>query len=151
MPNIEVKEFINAPIQSVWNVISDVEGYPSIMDSVKKIEVIENLENHIVAKWEVELKGSLLRWTEREELYPSTYRIEFHQIDGDLECFDGYWQLHEFSPGITEAILMINFEIGIPMLKEMLDPVASRALKENSRKMLLSLGPSVDVEVGVEL
>ncbi|MNY71707.1 hypothetical protein D3C86_2101090 [compost metagenome] len=40
---------------------------------------------------------------------------------------------------LTRAVLSIRFEIGIPMLREMLDPIAERALIENSRLMLRSL------------
>jgi hypothetical protein len=36
-------------------------------------------------------------------------------------------------------VLSVRFDIGIPMLSEMINPVAERAIKENSRLMLASL------------
>jgi hypothetical protein len=35
--------------------------------------------------------------------------------------------------------LSVYFDIGIPMLSEMLNPVAERAVRDNSRNMLLSI------------
>lgn len=139
MPTIEVKKHLEAPIQQVWSLISDLEGYPLLMDPVKKLEVIDRHGNELTARWEVELKGSILRWVEREIHDPARYRIDFNQIEGDLERFEGYWQLRPVGDDKTEASLQIRFEIGIPMLKDMLDPVASRALTENAHKMLTSL------------
>lgn len=139
MPIVEVKEVINRDIARVWERICDVDSYGDFMQPVRSVRTISTDGDHSVVEWEVILKGSLMNWTESETRFPDRYRVEFEQIDGDLERFVGFWQLTALADTVTEAVLTIDFEIGIPMLRDMLDPVAERALRENSRQMLVSL------------
>jgi ribosome-associated toxin RatA of RatAB toxin-antitoxin module len=143
MPIVEVKELIRAPIEDVWALICDVQAYPRLMEPVLSLTVLEEGDGWLTTAWEVELKGSILKWTEREERDHARHYIAYRQIEGDLEEFEGFWRLRETEDGVTEAVLAVRFEIGIPMLREMLDPVAERAIRENARKMLASLAPSL--------
>lgn len=140
MPLVEVNEQLEVPADRVWELVRDVEAYPRLMEPVRSLRVLEEGPDWVVTAWEVELKGSILKWTEHEQRDEERRRLTYHQIEGDLEQFDGYWQVTELSAEVTEAILIVRFEIGIPMLREMLDPVAERAIRENSRLMLRSLG-----------
>lgn len=139
MPIITVNERLSSPIDEVWKLVENISAYPQFMEPVKKLNVLEEEGCFLTAEWEVELKGSLLKWIEREEKIAEEFRINFQQLSGDLECFEGYWQLNKVSETETEAILSVNFEIGIPMLRDMLNPVAERALRDNAIKMLRSL------------
>ncbi len=139
MPVVRVEEVLNSEIENVWNTLRAVERYPLLMDPVKSIVVVEKGENFAISEWEVVLKGSLLKWLERAEFFPDEYRIQYSQVDGDLQWLRGFWKLRSLSPDVTEAILEIDFEIGIPILQDMLNPIAERALGENARLMLLSL------------
>jgi ribosome-associated toxin RatA of RatAB toxin-antitoxin module len=139
MPIVEVREIIHRDVHTIWERICDVESYPEFMEPVLSIEKLETIGNSDVVKWEVRLKGSILRWTESETRSEDRYRIDFVQVDGDLERFCGFWQLSEITSDQTEAVLYLEFEIGISMLREMLNPVAERALRDNLRLMLRSL------------
>lgn len=143
MPTVEVCQELDAPIDEVWDLICGVEAYRR-MEPVRSLEVLSEGHNWVITRWEVELKGNILIWTQRETRDQQNHRIEYQQLDGDLETFDGYWQLTSTAGGSTEAVLNVHFGIGIPMLSEMLDPVAERALRDNSRKMLLSLSAEKD-------
>ena len=140
MPTVEVTENLSSPVEVTWRLICDEEAYRR-MGPVRSLDVLVDEGDRMTTRWEIELKGSILVWEQREHRDALRRRIEFHQLDGDLERFDGYWQLTERPDGSTDACLSVDFEIGIPMLRDMLDPVASRAIRENSRKMLLSLAP----------
>jgi ribosome-associated toxin RatA of RatAB toxin-antitoxin module len=141
MPRIKVTEILDAPIKDVWELICDLDSYPRIMDPVRSIKILSKGKDWTLVGWEVELKGSILRWTEREDRYPQNYRVVYEQVDGDLEMLQGHWELREIDGNRTEATLEIEFEIGIPMLRDMLNPIAERALRENARIMLRSLQP----------
>nr|WP_315463282.1 SRPBCC family protein [uncultured Rhodoferax sp.] len=144
MPLIVVKERIEEPIAKVWELVKNIEDYPKFMKPVREVKVLSRKGDITEAEWEIELKGSLLRWSERETCLPGDYRIEFAQIEGDLEKFEGHWDLKSVSPGATEVELQVEFEIGIPMLRDMLNPVAEKALRENAITMLRSFHtPSV--------
>lgn len=142
MPLVEVNERLHVPAARVWDLVRDVEAYPRLMEPVRSLKVLDEGPNWVVTAWEVELKGSILKWTEHEERDDERRRLTYRQIEGDLDQFDGYWQVTELSPELTEAVLVVRFEIGIPILRDMLDPVAGKAIRENSRLMLRSLGPA---------
>ena len=143
MPSVEVDETIRAPIREVWALICNAEAYKQ-MDPIESLEVVEEGPNWAIWRWEVKLKGSILIWTQRDTRREEDFRLEFHQLDGDLETFQGFWQLESLGDRQTRAILSVQFEIGIPMLSEMLDPVAVRAIRNNSHSMLSSLVQQTD-------
>lgn len=145
MPLVNVQVDLDAPIVKIWEQLVDLNNYPKIMEPVQSIRVIKEVDNYSEVEWEVLLKGSILKWIEMEVRKPTEYIIEFSQISGDLEKFNGYWSLSSLNDAHTRATLFIDFEIGIAMLKDMLDPVAEKALTDNSRKMLLSFGSEVIV------
>jgi coenzyme Q-binding protein COQ10 len=136
---VEVTEVTPLPIEQVWNVVNDVESYPRLMDHVRSLEVLERGPNFRVTAWEVDLKGCVMRWVEREEIDPERYRIEYRQTKGDLAVFEGYWQLQQLPDQTCQTMLSVQFDIGIPMLSEMLNPIAERTIRDNSQKMLNSL------------
>ena len=136
---VEVIEITPLPVERVWTVVNDVESFPRLMDHVRSLEVLERGPNYRVTAWEVDLKGCTMRWVEREDIDPERYRIEYRQIKGDLAVFEGYWQLERLTDQTSRTILSVRFDIGIPMLSEMLNPVAERTIRDNSQKMLASL------------
>jgi ribosome-associated toxin RatA of RatAB toxin-antitoxin module len=139
MPLVEVAETITAPLNRVWDVVNDVESYPRLMEHVHSLRIVERGDGYRLLEWVVELKGCVMRWIEREDLLPDRHRIEYRQLEGELAEFEGFWQLEPLGESATRVTLSVRFEIGIPMLSEMLNPVAERAIRDNSRNMLMSL------------
>jgi ribosome-associated toxin RatA of RatAB toxin-antitoxin module len=88
------------------------------------------------SSWSVLLKGSVLEWVEDEVIDHERRTVDFHQVDGDLERFSGSWVVAAADGDVSLVRLTVDFEIGIPLLADMLNPVAVRALRENSERML---------------
>lgn len=143
MPQVEVIEVMPAPLDRVWSVVNDVKSYPRLMDHVRSIKILENGADFRMLAWEVDCKGFIMRWTEREEIDWERRRINFHQTKGDMAQFEGYWQFEPLDAESCRVSLSVQFDMGIPMLSEMLNPVAERAIRDNSRKMLLSIASEV--------
>lgn len=118
----------------VWPTLVNFERYPELMADVIKVEVLERTDTTMVSSWEVLLNGSSFTWTERDVLTAPTL-IEFEQIDGDLEIWKGKWELIREDGRLTAA-LTVDFDIGIPSLSEILDPIGERAIRANCRQML---------------
>lgn len=144
MPLVEVAEVISAPVHRVWELVNDIESYPRLMEHVRSARIVERGPNYRVSAWEVNLKGCIMRWVEREETDSATCRIEYRQIEGEMAVFEGYWQLERLTDDTTRATLSVQFDIGIPLLSQMLNPVAERAIRDNSRNMLLSLASEAE-------
>jgi ribosome-associated toxin RatA of RatAB toxin-antitoxin module len=137
VPRVDIDRDISAPIKRVWDVLVDVESYGKSMDNVRWSRIVGSGDEHIRrAEWSVLLKGSILEWQEEEHLLRDSHEVVFKQLHGDLEFFDGCWKLEELGPDQTRAHFEVEFEIGIPMLAEMLNPAVQRSLRENCDQML---------------
>lgn len=139
MPKVQVELSIDADADAVWRAVHAVEAYPRYMESVRSVEIVADDGTSRTTAWSVLLKGSVLEWSEAERVDANRRRIEFNQLDGDLDRFDGHWQVTPEGAARTRVELDIAFEIGIPLLAQMLDPVAVRAIRDNSVQMLRGL------------
>jgi ribosome-associated toxin RatA of RatAB toxin-antitoxin module len=139
MPLVEVEALIPASVQRVWQLVNDVESYPALMEPVLSLDLLESGDGYRITAWKVDLKGCVMRWVEREDTDSERFRIDYRQVEGDLEQFEGHWQLRQVSASETSVALAVRFEIGMPLLADMLNPIAERAIQENSRSMLRSL------------
>ncbi|KJY43423.1 hypothetical protein VR41_03385 [Streptomyces sp. NRRL B-1568] len=140
MPRVEVELYIAAPPAQSWAAVVDVESYPECMDSVQSVKVVEqNGPQERTTAWSVHLKGSVLEWVEAERIDDEARRFDFHQVSGDLAHFVGHWAVRPADDGGSLVSLDVEFDIGIPLLAEMLNPVAATALRENAEQMLTAL------------
>ncbi|MGY5128287.1 type II toxin-antitoxin system RatA family toxin [Streptomyces nigrescens] len=149
MPLVHVEIHIAAPPEDSWNAVVDVESYPACMDSVQSVTVVERSgEDRRTTAWSVHLKGSVLEWVEAEQLDHAARRFDFHQVSGDLAHFIGHWAVQPCDDGGSLVSLTVEFEIGIPLLAEMLNPVAATALRDNAQQMLHALERRLTKTVG---
>lgn len=139
MPIVKSAHTTDQPAPMVWEVLLDCEAFPSYMTEVRSVRLLSDDGKRRVGRWSVLLKGSELEWEEEEFVDHERRRIDFRQLEGDLDYFTGYWQVTETPEG-TVVELNVDFDIGIPLMAEMLNPVAARALEENSRAILGQLG-----------
>ncbi|MEU6483698.1 SRPBCC family protein [Streptomyces sp. NPDC046887] len=140
MPLVQVEIPIAAPPEASWRAVVDVESYPGCMDSVRSVTVVEQSgADERTTAWSVFLKGSQLEWVEAERLDHTARRFDFHQVSGDLAHFVGHWGVRPSEDGGSLVSLTVEFDIGIPLLAEMLNPVAATALRENAEQMLHAL------------
>ncbi|MFK0190851.1 type II toxin-antitoxin system RatA family toxin [Kitasatospora sp. NPDC090308] len=140
MPHVEVELPVAAAPEDAWPVVVDVLGYPDCMESVDSVELVEQPdERHRTTAWSVRLKGSVLRWTEAEVIDHAARRFDFEQASGDLGAFTGHWSVSPAPGGGSTVALHVDFDIGIPLLAEMLNPVAADALRESAAQMLGAL------------
>lgn len=139
MPVVRTQHTTDCPVDQVWKVLLDCEAFPGYMPEVREIKILKEDGDWRWSRWAVLLKGSELEWDERERIDHDAHRIEFEQVEGDLAYFTGYWQVST-SPEGTVVELSVEFDIGIPLMAEMLNPVAARALEDNSRAILDQIG-----------
>lgn len=137
MPVVTVEVAVRAPFRLVWSAVVDISSYPSYMENVRSVTIHEaTTAEGRRSSWSVLLKGSVLEWVEDEVVDHDQMVVTFHQVDGDLEHLAGHWAVVEVADGTARVVLVVDFEIGIPLLADMLNPVAERALRENSKRML---------------
>jgi ribosome-associated toxin RatA of RatAB toxin-antitoxin module len=124
-------------IEHAWDVVSGFESYPAVMPNVLEVRFLERAGSQAISAWRILLDGIELTWEERDTFEPLR-RIRFEQVDGDLEMFRGAWLLTEIGGGVRVE-LSVEFDLGIPSLAAVLDPIAVRAIESNSHSMLAAI------------
>ena len=146
MPHVDVHLPIAAPADEAWRAVTRLEDYAGYMENVESVTVLgETADGTRTSAWSVLLKGSVLEWVEEDELDEATRTMSFTQTSGDLDEFRGYWRVEDQGDGTSVVTFSVTFEIGIPLLADMLNPVASKALRENSEHMLQAIERRITV------
>jgi ribosome-associated toxin RatA of RatAB toxin-antitoxin module len=137
MPEVSLDLDIRAPMDTVWAAVLDIERYPDLMTNVVSVHIEEwEAPTTRRSEWGMIIKGATLVWRDREFIDHDEHSVRFTQVSGDLEAFEGAWELSEKEPALVHVKLRIAFEIGVPLLAPMLNPVAKRALYDNCVEML---------------
>ncbi|MGC9379414.1 aromatase/cyclase [Streptomyces sp. MH13] len=128
----------------VYRRITDFRRYPEYSDTFREVHVEPPLpDGTTVSDWTVEFRGGLMRWRERDTYSPETCSLAFEQLSGDFQTFEGSWRC-EPGDGGTLVVFTAAFDLGIPSLAEILDPVAESTVRTNITRVLRGLA---DAEV----
>lgn len=142
MPTVDVELRVPAAPDATWKVVSDIDSYPQYMSDVRSVDIETDATGSVRrSNWSVSLRGSILEWTERDVFDEDARRIEFEQVDGDLARFAGYWQILPVAdrPDASDVRFFVDFDIGIPLLADMLNPIAETSLRDNALRMLAAV------------
>jgi coenzyme Q-binding protein COQ10 len=131
MPAIETEVHVEAPPTAVFEAACAHERYKEYgvkdLISVRTVEP-ESADGQLVTEWVWNLKGARIRYLEREHHDRAGLTITFEQTQGDLKKFAGRWRFLPDGDG-TRFCSQVEFDLGIPMLSGLLDPVAKLVLR----------------------
>lgn len=157
MPLVEEKIAVTGTRDDVFTLISDFPNYPSFMENVKRVTILEEQggeggETRTVTEWVNEVDGRLISWTERDLVRPADNRIDFKLVKGDLKELSGFWSVNPLSNPVAEVEVhfSIYFEFGISMLAPLLHPLLAKKLRENMKQMLQAVKKQVEKEAQPE-
>ncbi|MGN8249172.1 type II toxin-antitoxin system RatA family toxin [Pseudomonas sp. SMV7] len=131
--------------QQVYAAISNFSVYPQLCESVRNIEIETIAEHEVLSHWEVNFHSGILKWQERDVFDRDNLHIHFRQTAGDIEHFSGSWQVSETDGGASIAFRSC-FDLGLPMLADMLDPVARQAIRDNISAIIHGLFPNSQIQ-----
>jgi ribosome-associated toxin RatA of RatAB toxin-antitoxin module len=110
--------------------IAKFEKYPEFVDEVRSVVVHGDAgAESLVSEWDIFFRNGPLRWTEVDYFQPDQRRIVFEQTKGDFDVFRGSWRVIPVADG-CEVVFEATFDFGIPSLAGVLEPIATKVLKE---------------------
>ncbi|KAF5993163.1 MULTISPECIES: type II toxin-antitoxin system RatA family toxin [Streptomyces] len=125
--------------ETAYQRIRDFRRYPEVTETVREVVVHPpHDDGTVVSDWTVRFRNGLMRWSERDAFFPKTRTIGFTQLTGDFELFEGTWRCASGEDG-TAVTFDAVFDLGIPTLAELLDPVADSTLRSNIERILRGL------------
>ena len=129
----------------VFAAVTDVERFPSLCDDVREVHVAV-VDGVRQSKWRVKFRGGILEWTERDAPDYDACTMSFRQVEGDFKEFDGEWRVQPSGSGST-VDFTVRFDLGIPALRTVLEPLAAKSLRTNLSAVLRGLfGPGIELE-----
>ena len=146
MRRIELRARVRGrPAAEVYEILCAMERYPSCASAVRSLSILESSSDRIVSRWDVDLHGGVLRWTEEDRLLPEKFVIQFRQIDGDADHYAGEWGVRDEDDGCS-LWFSAEFDLGMPSLDLTLGPIVEMALRENVRSIVAGLlGDSTEI------
>ncbi|SDZ37993.1 Ribosome association toxin PasT (RatA) of the RatAB toxin-antitoxin module [Saccharopolyspora shandongensis] len=142
MPTVTVESLVPAAMgadaATVFSAICDVERFADQTDEVRSVTVTARQDGTQDSEWAVTFRNGILCWSERDRIDHSARTITFQQLDGDFERFDGEWAVDEFGPD-TIVRFTAHFDLGMPSLAAIIDPIAEEALRASIQAILRGL------------
>ena len=143
MPFVETKTVISGNIDDIYNIVKNMEAYPSFMNDLESVTILEKGADYTLSHWVSNVDGRRIVWTEKDNFYDAEKRITYKQTEGDLKKMEGEWRLAETEQG-TEITLTVDFEFGIPMIAGLLNPILKMKVRDNSENMLAAVKAKVE-------
>ncbi len=129
----------------IYETLCDFERYPQLSPEVRSVNIHSSGDGQMLSTWETNFRRGILRWVERDYFDPAARTIDFEQVEGDIEHFSGRWSV-ETQPEGSLVRFRANFDMGIPDLSSIIDPIAEQALQENIVAIIKGLfGLNVDI------
>lgn len=131
MRSLELKlRSLTADADFAFGRIAEFERYPDFVEEVRSVVVHAGRGGGpLKSDWEIVFRSGPLRWSEVDYFQPDLRRIVFEQMAGDFEVFRGSWQVDAIAGG-CEVTFEATFDFGIPSLAGVLEPIATKVLKE---------------------
>jgi ribosome-associated toxin RatA of RatAB toxin-antitoxin module len=128
----------DADADEVFARVQDFPSYPRYTDAVREVTIEGTDEAGTTSDWSVNFRGGILRWRERDKPDPVARTIDYEQVEGDFERFEGDWRITPTGSDVR-VVFTADFDLGIPTLAPIIDPVAERALRDNMQTILRGL------------
>lgn len=138
MPVIETTASINAPIERVWEIASNVEEFPAYMPDLKSVKVLERSDDGLrtVTEWVGVVRefGMTVKWTEEDIWDPAARTCTFKMTKGDLSKYDGVWSFRE-EGGKVVFDSKIEFEYDVPLIGAMIKNLITAKMRQNAQNI----------------
>jgi len=133
MANISESVAIKAPIERVFEVVSDFERYPDFLDEMEDVRVVKRTKKSVQVAFTAKLVAPIKYTLDMKLSAPSA--IEWSLVEGDfMEGNDGSWQLTSLEPNLTDATFSVDIRFPFWVPKSM----GEGTLKSGLPKMLAS-------------
>lgn len=146
MHSLEINARVyNRSAADIYAALSDFGRYPECSSAVRSVRIDASEKGDLISAWETNFRGGILRWVEKDFFDPVAGTIRFEQTEGDIEHFTGTWTVKSVEDG-GMVRFTAQFDMGMPSLSKILDPIAEHALRENITAIISGLfGPQVEI------
>lgn len=122
----------------IYNKISEFNEYSKFINVIRDISVKRIDDNSSISTWEVNFENGILCWKERDFYDHTALRIDFEKYEGDIEVFKGCWSVSQ-EKNNSVIDFEAEYDLGVPLLEDILDPIAGEILAQTIQQILKGL------------
>ncbi|MCA2212158.1 type II toxin-antitoxin system RatA family toxin [Jidongwangia harbinensis] len=131
MHPVRVEKWVSGvSAEAMFERIVDFASYPKYSDVIRSIRIEEAPGGRLLSHWSVRFRNGTAEWSEVDAIDRAAHETHFEQTAGDFAHFSGYWRAIPGGTGTT-VLFEAKFDMGMPSLAELVNPVAERALRDN--------------------
>lgn len=119
----------DADARDALRLVADYRRWPQASESIRSVVVEPGDDGASTSFWEVTFRGGLMKWSEADRTDLGALVHSFDLIEGDPHGFSGAWTARQVNGG-SELTMAADFDLGMPSLGHVLDPVAIEALED---------------------
>ena len=124
MKNIHKEEDINIDIETIFNLINDIESYPNYLPWCTKYEVKEESDNSIIGK--IFISKSFINWNfSTKNIVKKNKSISLDLVDGPFESLTGKWTFSSINQFNTKVSLDIDYKFKSSIIELSIEPIFS--------------------------
>jgi hypothetical protein len=149
MAKVAVQCFVSdADALEALREVTDYRRWPDASESVREVVVKPEDDGSSTSSWKVTFRGGLMQWSERDRFDDDALVHSFDLVEGDPHGFSGTWTAEARDRG-CELRMDAEFDLGMPSLGHVLDPIAVEALEDAVADVVRNLfGDKVRVAFG---
>lgn len=119
---------INAPVETVWKVITDYERYPEFLADAKRVVVRNRSGNVLELENEISIVGTSVKYTLRMVEEPPK-KVSWSLVSGAfMKSNDGGWMLESLAADRTRARYTIDIGVGMLVPKAVINTLVDAGL-----------------------
>jgi ribosome-associated toxin RatA of RatAB toxin-antitoxin module len=122
----------------VFPLLCDMQQYPKYSDAVLSLSVAGTDDGTVLSTWTVRFGQGVATWTQQDAFDRGATTIRFKRLSGDIESFTGAWILRDAESGCSVQFTA-DFDIGMPALAEIIEPMIESMLRDNIAAILKGL------------
>ena len=115
MQHIQRSALVNHTAEQMFDLVNDIEAYPSFMPGCREARVLEATENELVGELQLGAAGVEQRLTTRNIL-ERPHKIAMTLIEGDFTEFSAAWHFEALSEEASKVSLEMRFAFSRALL-----------------------------------
>lgn len=106
---IERSALVNFSAQQMFDLVNDIEAYPSYMTGCEGAQILESGEDWVTARLDLAKSGLHHSFTTRNKLQRPE-RMTMELVNGPFKKFRGTWQFKALSESSCEVTFHLEYE-----------------------------------------
>ena len=122
MKKIYKEEDINIDIETIFNLINNINSYPDYLPWCTKTEVTEISDHSMIGK--IFISKSFINWNfSTRNIIKKNESISLELVDGPFESLNGKWSFSVIDGFNTRVSLEINYKFKSSLIELSIEPI----------------------------